>query len=257
MWEATSFPVVQAHVDSLFDEISTRTNVYFSAEAKDVLSKEIILRGNYHRKGLDEIGRIFPEEEAFQLCDKLREGKSKGKVGAKVVESILVKSKTERIVPMIAGLIDEKIEMAEISVDAGVKQLLNRDLSARTTKMAESGLLVDEIVQMNDLYIDAIMCAAAPKFARFGGRVNKSEYSKIGMSIFNPIVCLTITSEPAGAAVNVAATFIGNTIIEKKPFEAQKTYKFTFSSSDYKTSERSYYVEPFPLEQKLNEVLLR
>lgn len=251
MWKAETFPLVQAHVHRLFDEISTRNNIYLSAEAKDVLAKEIILRGNYHRKRLEELDVLFPKEEASQLCEILSRKKRRGEVGPKVVASVLVKSKTEMIVPVLESLIDKKTEVADLELGAGVKQLLTEDLSTWATKMAESGLLVDEIVYMNDLYIDAVMGMAA-------GKLNKRGYIKIkSMAIFDPIVRLTITSEPSGAEVSVGARSIGNTTIEKKPFEAQRTYKFIFNSPGYKTSERLYYVVPYPTEQNLNQVLLR
>jgi hypothetical protein len=133
----------------------------------------------------------------------------------------------------------------------GYPAAIEEDLAQRTQALARSGLSVNAIKQSNSEYLMAIEAKGGTSALN-----SIAAYQSARSALNQRLVRLNVVSIPSGATVEIAGSAIGSTNIEKKPFEPNRTYRFTFSMSGYRTTIREYFVGAAPVEQTLTEVMV-
>lgn len=245
MWNADDFFIAKNYVYDVLDKSAAERNIYLKPEAKDVVVREMIRRAINKQISANDIKIVLPEEEVSELYDKVVVKSSKEDVSPKIVESILVGKKTAIAKTTIPSQIIQNVEISGVDLGKGMDQVLKDDLLLRAFRLAESGLTVDEI----NIKIDSSL----KMLFRVGPKLNKTIYK----AIFSPIVNLTITSTPDGASVELKGSHIGKTTINRKPLDAGDYYTFNFKLDGYKPSNHLFYVECYPDNQTLDEVLIK
>lgn len=247
--DTTDLSVAGDNIEQVFSKAAEAKKLNFSPEAKDVIIKEIINRESY--KGVPSLQMSMSYLESVQLVDAIAI-KARGEmVTADLVISVIVEEKVKQIREMLPDEISQSASISGIELTEGARKLLQADLLTKTERAAKSGLPIKEIKYRNEGYLKAIFASVTFKV------LNEQTYMQIKSQIFQPLVKLTICSNPSGANVEIAGMSIGLTTIEDKPFEPGRAYTFIFKLSGYKTSSRKYFVTPYPPKQKFTEILIQ
>lgn len=187
--------------------------------------------------------------EAEQLISALKSGQAGGQIQADEAQSQVTDAKVRAVASTLMTEIDRSARGSNVNLDPNARSAMAADLQHQTEELAKSGLPVDTIKKFNNDYTVAIYSASKSTL------IDRSRYEQAKADVFNRLVRLTITSEPPGAEVQVAATRIGTTEILRKPFESGTMYQFLFTLAGFKTTTRDFYVSPAPVEQTLKEIL--
>ena len=171
------------------------------------------------------------------------------KMTAGSVASAIIEWKAEKVKKTIPEAISINAKNSEITLDKKASNLLRKSLYENTEKLAKSGFTPDQIEHLNNGLIVALFQASPQK------RMGKKEYNIAKKTIFRRLVHLTIDSNPQGANVFTASRPIGQTVINKKPFEPGKEYLFKFQLDGYLDAQHTFYISPYPNEQKFIEIL--
>ncbi|MDO9287179.1 MAG: hypothetical protein Q7T83_00145, partial [Thermodesulfovibrionales bacterium] len=215
--------------------------------------------GKYKGESPDKIS-ISPSE-AEELINAIKTKTKKAEVTRELTNSIIIEKKIKQVNLTLSQDIYRNAEASGVTLSKGVEELIKSDLEMQTKEMAKSGLSTTEIKDRNQGYLRAIYTAISTnslnKASFDKASFDKARYQNAKSIIFKPLIKLTITSSPEGSDVEVSNTPIGKTAIQEKQFESNKEYTFIFRLPGYKISERKYFVNSYPPQQKLDEILIK
>ena len=216
--------------------------------AKDFIIKDMINREIYNGVPLSEIS-ISPSEfyKLFDVIASKAEGK---KVMARLAVSVVEEEKIKQESAMIKKGFSENLETTGCNLTDEAWELLQNDLLIQTEHNAKSGLSLNEMSFRNEGYARNVCNLVSPEV------LDENAYYQAKKVVFNTLIKLTISSIPLGAYVEVAGFEIGQTTIEEKLVDAEREYNFIFKLPGYEDSVRKYYVNSYPLKQKLTEILI-